>query len=263
MKFSRAAICLYSITSCISAAAIPDSNSLSLRDTFTELISLPLPNPLEKRKGGGGGKGGSSSSGSSSSGSSSSGSSGSSSGSSSSGSGAKGSGSGVTPSYGGGRFYGGGATTPYRSGSRSPLGVAPLLFLAPALAFGGLWAYGAYAYPYSHPYSFRNQSSNNTTNTTLPVQCLCAQYSDCGCDDNNDTSYLSSLVGNGSASDMNSTLARVANVNGTQTLLINGTLPNGTTADGTTTTTSGAQAYAELSGWWMMVGIVTYTVWFI
>src|SRR6266702_1898664 len=37
------------------------------------------------------------------------------------------SGSGVRPAYGGGRYYGGGATVPYTAGQRSPLGLAPLL----------------------------------------------------------------------------------------------------------------------------------------
>ena len=164
----------------------------------------------------------------------------------------------MSPSYGGGRYYGGGATTPYSSGSRSPLGISPVFLAAPALAFGGLWAYGAYSYPYSHPYSFRNASANNSTNTTLPVDCLCAQYQECGCDNNNDTSYLDSIVGNGTLT--NSSLARVNNVNGTDTLLINGTLPNGTTSAGATSGAVRLDGIGSLSGWWMMLAIVAAMV---
>jgi len=54
-------------------------------------------------------------------------------------------GSGVTPNYGGGRYYGGGASVPYTAGSRSPLGLVavPLAFGAGALAFyPGFWPYG-------------------------------------------------------------------------------------------------------------------------
>lgn len=262
MKFSNAIICLYGITATVQGAALPDTSSLSIRAALADLIPIPhISNPLEKRKGGGGHGGGGGGKGSGSSSSSSSGSSGAGSSSSSTG-GRTSTGSGISPSYGGGRYYGGGATTPYTSGARSPLGISPLFIAAPALAFGGLWAYGAYGYGYAHPYSFHNQSSTNSTNTTLPVQCICAQYSECGCDDNDDDSYLSSLVGNGSASDMNSTLARVTDLNGTRTLVVNGTLPNGTTAAGGTTSASGAGSLrlAELSGWWMMLAVVAATV---
>jgi hypothetical protein len=64
------------------------------------------------------------------------------------------------------------------------------------------------------------------------VKCLCQQYSECGCDDNNDPQYMNGLIGNGSAAAMNQSLVRVANVNGTDTIFVNGTLPNGTTASG-------------------------------
>jgi hypothetical protein len=60
-------------------------------------------------------------------------------------------GSGVTPNYGGGRYYGGGATSPYTSGARSPLGIVGIPLAFGALAFyPGIWLYGAYAYPYGH-----------------------------------------------------------------------------------------------------------------
>lgn len=175
-------------------------------------------------------------------------------------------GSGVTPAYGGGRYYGGGATVPYTAGRRSPLGVAPFLLLPGALLFfPGLWLYGAYAYPWQHPYYFHNRSANDSAgrNQSLPVTCLCQQYSVCGCDDNNNSTYLDGLLGNGSAADMNSTLIRVANVNGTKTAVINGTLPNGTTASGGTDASSADElsgAAKKLAvvygGYWIMAALV-------
>ena len=94
-------------------------------------------------------------------------------------------------------------------------------------------------------------------------------YSACGCDNNSNTTYLDSLVGNGSAADENNTLIHVGLVNGTKTLIINGTLPNGTNGtDGTndtTSTTSGAgaarQTLLEYSGFWLVGAIVGATVW--
>jgi hypothetical protein len=59
----------------------------------------------------------------------------------------------------------------------------------------------------------------------------------------------------------NQTVSRVADVNGTSTLVINGTLDNDTTS-----TTSGAatfkQGLVEMSGIWIVVAGVAYTMWF-
>lgn len=212
---------------------------------------------LFKRKGGGGSgsRGGSGSSGSGSS--SSRGGSSSSSGSSSSrpagsstsstGGSTKG-GSGVTPNYGG-TYYAGGARTPYTSGTRSPSGISPVLLPVAALAiFPGLWLYGAYAYNYPHPYTFHNSTSN--TNETKPIECLCAEYQVCGCDGNTNTTYFDDLIGNGSVADLDSAV-KVATVNGTSTLVVNGTLANGTTADDGTAS-GAARMMMELSGFWVM-----------
>ncbi|KAL6904843.1 hypothetical protein GGI43DRAFT_381240 [Trichoderma evansii] len=258
---------------------------------------------LFKRKGGGGGggrgggSGGSGGKGGSSGGSGSSGSSGSggsgSSGSGSSGSGSSGTkggsgssgssgssgnrsptsnvggssagGSGPRPQYGGGQFYGGGARTPYRAGSRSPVGgILPIALLAGAagLAFWpGIWLYGAYLYPYHDEYRFHNESSNR--NETLRVICGCGTYDVCGCDDNNNTEYFVSLVGNGSYDALNKSVVNVAIVNGTNSLLINGSLPNGTTADDPNANSSGAtsmRTVAQMIGFWPAVAAVLVAV---
>ncbi|KAI9728309.1 MAG: hypothetical protein M1834_007713 [Cirrosporium novae-zelandiae] len=230
--------------------------------------SLSEFNPLEKRRGGGGGSRGGSSSGSSSSGGRSSGSSSSSSSGSSSGrtssssntGGRTSSGSGVRPTYGGGKYYGGGASTPYRSGSRSPsAGISPVFY--PALAFGffpGIWLYGVYSYPYTRPYTIHNETSNR--NETLNVTCVCGQYQECGCDDNGNVTFVDSLLGNGSASSQNASLVQVATVNGSKGVYINGTLPNGTTAASSSAARGLRQSILETAGWWGMVVSVLATV---
>lgn len=142
-----------------------------------------------------------------------------------------------------------------------------MLFLAPALfvgAAGAVWLHNVYSYPYPNSYSFRNTSAgaNSTGITTLPVNCLCQENSQCGCDKpaNNDT--LDAIVGNGTIT--NKSLAQVADVNGTNTLLINGTL-----ADGSSGTASGGMPSARLlggvqwGGWAIITAGVAYTVWFI
>lgn len=284
MKFSTTFIAALASISATQALLIPsDASSLARRDLVVPAKRQTSAwSDLWKRKGGGG-KGGSSSSSSmylqfmrrsivdsnkwfqtgSSSSSSSSGSSGSRSGSSSNAGGATSAGSGAPRSYGGGRYYGGGATAPYTSGGKTPKGLAPvaLLGVGALVFFPGLWLYGAYSYPYSNPYRFYNQTARQ--NQTRAVDCLCQQYSVCGCDDNDDTTYLDGLVGNGSSAALNQTLVRVANVNGTDTLFINGTLPNGTTASGGTDTDSASSRgrSMETAGWCVIGGAISFAMW--
>ncbi|TVY55843.1 hypothetical protein LCER1_G002650 [Lachnellula cervina] len=165
-------------------------------------------------------------------------------------------------------------------------------------AYPGHWPYGAYAYPYGSPYAFHNRtarrnSSATTTsssasatatptnaarsitletrqddseglNQTKPVTCLCAQYAVCGCDDNNNATFLNSLIGDGTYANLNTTLVNVADINGTSTIVLNGTLPNGTTASGGTENASGAvSTMSNLAGYWVMVVLVGCTAFLI
>jgi len=220
-------------------------------------------NELAKRRGGGGGggsRGGGSSSGSS--GSSSSGSSGSSSGSSSGGSGGtsggrSSSGSGPSPAYGGGKYYGGGAAVPYKSGGRSPSGLVPIALVAGIGVGAAFWVAGSYMYHYHAPYSYYNSSSRQ--NETKPVTCGCLPEQVCGCDENNDPQYLRDIVGNGT--NLNSTLVSVAAVDGVQRIIINGTLPEGTTAaGGNDNAGAGMRILLQNAGFWPVVAVVSAMV---
>ncbi|KNG90281.1 conserved glycine-rich protein [Aspergillus nomiae NRRL 13137] len=211
---------------------------------------------LEKRRGGGGGRGGSSGGGSGGRG----GSGGSTSraGSSSNSGGSSRSGSGPQPTYGRGTYYAGGARTPYTSGALSPLGVAPVILPAAALAFfGGIWLYGAYAYPYNYHYQYVDQITHH--NASMPVVCLCEKYAECACDDNSDRSYYESIF-NGTQP-TNSSVAKIVKVNGTETIYINGTLPNGTTVADASTPSGAARTGIQISGYWSMVALVASTIW--
>ena len=144
--------CAFATLSAVNAVSIHDPKALSPCDSCSSANILgdgilSPANAREKRKGGGGKSGGG---------------------------GAKVeeenrpktvSGSGVRPAYGGGRYYGGGATVPYTAGQRSPLGLAPLLIppIAALAIFPGLWLYGVYQYPYTHPYMFVNETVTNAT----------------------------------------------------------------------------------------------------
>ncbi|EPS41414.1 hypothetical protein H072_4701 [Dactylellina haptotyla CBS 200.50] len=219
-------------------------------------------NPLEKRKGGGGGGksgGGGGSGGKTSSGGKSSSSGGktkSSGGKTSSGgsSGGKSSSSGKNnkgyKTYGG--RYGGGSTSGYKAGGRSPLGLVPFLLplAAVALIFPGLWLYSVYSYHYNTAYQYYNNTLQSLQN--VPVQCLCMQYSDCSCDDNGNTTYLSDLI---ALNQSNTTTFAI--VDGVWTLLINGTVENGTGAIDSGDSTNGASPL-NIIGYLWMAGVAVY-----
>ncbi|BAE64383.1 unnamed protein product [Aspergillus oryzae RIB40] len=183
-------------------------------DLAEDVVFVPKshePVYLEKRRGGGGGQGGGGSGGGSG-GRGGSGGSSSRTGSSSNSGGSSRSGSGPQPAYGRGSYYAGGARSPYTSGALSPLGIAPIILPATALAFfGGTWL-----------------------------------------------SYYESIF-NGTQP-ANSSVAKIVEVNGTETIYINGTLPNGTTvAD--SSAPSDARTGIQTSGYWPMVALVASTIW--
>ncbi|ORY54580.1 uncharacterized protein BCR38DRAFT_380958 [Pseudomassariella vexata] len=242
MKFLNTFVVATAFTQGISAVAVHSTNDVALNERTSQ---NPYFDPraafedLWKRKGGGGsgGRGGGSSSSGSSSGSSSSGgrgtttSTGSGRGQSlSNGGGSTTTGSGPKPQFG--SYYGGGARTPYRSGTRSPSGIVPAVLVGGALGFwGAYWLAGAYSYPYTHHYYWHNSTTNQ--NETKPINCVCEKTQECGCDDNGEQqTVITGLVGNGTYNALNQSLITAANVNGTDQLFINGTLPNGTTAAG-------------------------------
>ena len=239
MKIQQTLLYLLGFITTIHALATPAA--------FNDLVDSS--SELYKRKGGGGGRGGGggSSGGGRSSGSSSGGSRGSSS-----------AGTGTPRSYGGGSRYAGGAATPYRAGGTPSgwRGPAPLLLGVGALAlFPGLWLYGAYSYRYNddNPVTYYNETSGQ--NETRRVQCLCAENADCGCDDTQDQSYLNEVANDKAVSSVRN-----------NTLYINGTLEEGTTAPGTASsaaTGSLTQKLMEASGYWPVVAGVAYTMWFL
>ncbi|KAG9383146.1 hypothetical protein A1F94_007067 [Pyrenophora tritici-repentis] len=203
MKVSQFLTCFVAAQA-ITAASIPETNNalhaLEERRVVPPSELLSPEHTLERRKGGGGRGGGSSSGGSGG---------GRTSGSSSGGGGRTSSGSGAPRSFG--------AAQPYRAGSRTPGKglVAGALILPAAMLFimPGLWLASVYPYHYNNPYRFYNHS--------------------CGCDENDgDYSYVDDLVGNGSYPALDKSLVTVSDVNGTKTLVLNGTLPEGTTAPG-------------------------------
>lgn len=172
-------------------------------------------------------------------------------------------GAGSPRAFGGGRYYGGGGARPFKSGSRTPIaGIAGILFIGAALAFWpGMWLYGANMYHYNDRYRFHNATTDEEEE--LPVICACDPYNPCGCEENNSTEYVQALIGDGSYRDLNQSLVTVAEVNGTKTLLVNGTLMNGTeppVPEDDEGAGAGLRAMVEALGYWPMVAAVISAV---
>ena len=132
----------------------------------------------------------------------------------------------AAPSFNGGRSYPGGSTSSYVAGARSPSGLSASPILAGAalgFAGGALLTAGAYSYRYGYPYYYTDPNTHQ--NNSLPVDCFCAAYQPCGCDDPGVQSDTQATVG---AMLQNSSVASVQTVNGSQAVVVNGTLPNGT-----------------------------------
>ncbi|KAL8812982.1 MAG: hypothetical protein Q9200_000609 [Gallowayella weberi] len=95
----------------------------------------------------------------------------------------------------------------------------------------------------------------------------------CGCDDNEDTEYLDSIIGDGT--NLNESLVHIGpDEKGVQTIVLNGTLPNATdseadssdtsSASSSTTSSSSAattQRIMESCGIWVIGAMVGATVW--
>ncbi|KAI0392346.1 hypothetical protein F5Y17DRAFT_362712 [Xylariaceae sp. FL0594] len=257
MKFSNAILGLAAIAHGINAVAVPDTQAVST-DTRTpeqdfEARSDPdtLQDLYKRKGGGGGGRGGGGGGGGSSGGGSGGGRGG---GGGGGGGGGRGGGGiiGQRPTFGGGRFYGGGASQPYRAGGRSPSGIAPALLTGAALggvAFLGVAALSsAWSYPYHYPYYYHNATTD--MNETKPVTCLCDPNSPCGCDDNGNQTFFNEIIGNGTYQGLNQSVVTVAKneTTGEDTIFLNGILPNGTEVD----SASGRSLVdlAQAAGWW-------------
>jgi hypothetical protein len=269
-------------TNTIAATSLLDANTNALTYLEEQPRAAPVVSPdhtLEKRKGGGGRGGGSSGSSSSSSGGGGGRSGSARTGGSSMVGGSTAAGSGVTRSYGRGGYYGGGAAVPFSAGSKTPKGLIAGALIAPVAILAimpGIWLYNVYPYHYNNPYRFYNRTANGTrtstkrtllsrqsaggANETLPVVCLCQEYAVCGCDENADQSYVDELVGNGSYAALNKTLVTVSDVNGTRTLVLNGSLPNGTTAPGGQDDAGAQLGVSKYAGYWAMGLVVVYGV---
>jgi hypothetical protein len=74
---------------------------------------------------------------------------------------------------------------------------------------------------------------------------------------------MKDIIGNGSYAALNQSLVRISNDNGNMTIVINGTLENGTTAPGGTESAGPRSAALEFAGYWVMGAIVLYTVSFL
>lgn len=129
--------------------------------------------------------------------------------------------------------------------------------------YAALWnPYPVYGYPFYAPYYYQypmatNYNNNNNgaaaNNYSMNVVCYCEQYSECGCDDNNNSTFLAEVIGD---PPRNSSIVTIVQNGTNETAYINGTLANGTTA--ADPNASGASAVAAMgASAWPVVALVS------
>ncbi|OJD12815.1 hypothetical protein ACJ73_09293, partial [Blastomyces percursus] len=178
-------------------------------------------------------------------------------------------GSGTPRGFGGGGYYAGGASVPYTAGKASRTGLLPFAFLPlAALAFfPGLWLWGAHVYHIGH-YNYRNTSEPNANATQIPIECLCQQYGVCGCEKNDNATYIDELLKEKDEHGMptNTTTVRVVPKDDeSTTIYVNGSLANGTTnPDPSIPENSGVPIFpstlSRLGGYWLMASWVVAAI---
>lgn len=97
---------------------------------------------------------------------------------------------------------------------------------------------------------------------SLPVICLCDPDLSCGCDDNGNSTYFDQFLGPGNTTN-NATLVTIQNVNSTDTVVLNGTLPNGTddSDDGTDDTSGARMLHVQAGGYTVMSAAMVASLW--
>jgi hypothetical protein len=114
---------------------------------------------------------------------------------------------------------------------------------------------------YHYPNSYRYYNETSEEEEERPILCACSAEASCGCDqdDNtNNTALYDELIGNGSYEHLNKSIVDVAEVNGTTTILINGTLPEDTALP--EEDSAAARAMIEAMGYWPAAAAVLAAV---
>ena len=82
-----------------------------------------------------------------------------------------------------------------------------------------------------------DDSNSHRNEMSMPVICLCTRHCVCGCKENHNKTYEKKLIDNSTEMTAGSDkqfLSATSNFNGMKAMVVNGTLDNGTTADGGT-----------------------------
>ncbi|KAL4920146.1 hypothetical protein BDW62DRAFT_177722 [Aspergillus aurantiobrunneus] len=129
--------------------------------------------------------------------------------------------------------YLGGSAFPFKSGDKAPSGLSPrkLDNLAFATVDESAVSTGSCAVP-NTSYAYQYQSQYRLSSGNVPVYCLCDPYSVCGCDDNHSNSSfvpaMLAYIGLDTEA-RNVSKACTISLDGATTILVDGSLSNGST----------------------------------
>ena len=137
--------------------------------------------------------------------------------------------------FGNSRFLPGGSAVSYRSGQPSPGGITPFRQSSTQAAaiFPGTWAAGVFVYAYTLDNDDIEETELDGSfvddlDDEVPVRCLCEEFLRCSCEREDDEEYLRFLIDDDDVEDLAEDVVTFNEVNGTTTLVINGTVANAT-----------------------------------
>lgn len=137
-----------------------------------------------------------------------------------------------------GATYGGGGGAVFGAGAAAGIGAGLLASVAvESILWPGYWSSDRlWVYPFNETFEWNFHNATLGHNETKPVACVCAEYQSCTCKATNDSLFIANVVKNGTFGELNNTQITVAdfNINGTvtPTILLNGTVANGTVSTG-------------------------------
>ena len=118
--------------------------------------------------------------------------------------------------------------------------------------------------PYGYHHNYYNRSSRR--DEEREIICACGENAECMCDDVDDEEFWDDLIGDGDYDKLNKSVVDVTEVNGTTKIVVNGTLPNGTTVhssdedDYKEYLLNAATTAGKMFGFWPAIGAVVATV---
>jgi len=152
---------------------------------------------------------------------------------------------------GGRSVYGGGGGTVFLAGAAAGAAAGLLAVYTIEVASlwpGQWWGDKVSVYPFNSTYEWNFHNATLDKNMTMPVACLCSISQSCTCQGTNDPAFIADVMKNGTWEALDHTLVSIGNLTVDKvtepTILLNGTVANGTQSSGAMSVMGGSSSMA-------------------